>query len=80
MVSLKLKITNIHHYLDKQDIDFVYDRTARNGEAGEIIKMKKNILLTIRSAPTTFRLLARRDSHSATNSIWYYTFIGILYP
>ena len=43
VVSLKLKLTNIYHYLDKQDIDLVYDRTARNGEAGEIFKMKKNL-------------------------------------
>ena len=32
--SLKLKLTNIYHYLDKQDIGLVYDWTARNGEAG----------------------------------------------
>ena len=69
VVSLKLKLTNIYHYLDKQDIDLVYDRTARNSEAGEISKWKK-ILPTLRIAPTAFRLLARRDSHCATNPIW----------
>ena len=69
MVYLKLKLTNINHYLDKQDIGLVYDQTARNGEAGEIFKMKKKkkkkkkILPTMRSAPTAFRLLARRNSH-----------------
>ena len=41
LVSLKLKLTNIYHYLDKQDIGLVYNRTARKGEAGEIFKIKK---------------------------------------
>ena len=50
-------------YLDKQDIGLVYGQTERNGEAGEIFEMKKKILPTMRSAPTTFRLLARHDSH-----------------
>ena len=62
LVSLKLKLTNIYNYLGKQDIGWVHDRTARNGKAGEIFEMKKN-LPTMRSAPTTFRLLARHDSH-----------------
>ena len=44
VVSLKLKLTNIYHHLDKQDIGLVYDRTARNGKAGEIFKMKKKNL------------------------------------
>ena len=40
VMSLKLKLTNIYHYLDKQDIGLVYYRTARNGEAGDIFEMK----------------------------------------
>ena len=44
VVSLKFKLTNIYHYLDKQDIGLVYDQTARNGEAGEIFEMKKKNL------------------------------------
>ena len=43
VVSLKLKLTNIYHYLDKQDIGSVYDRTSRNSETGEIFEMKKNL-------------------------------------
>ena len=69
VVSLTLKLININHEFDKQDIGLVYDRTARNGKAGEIFKIKK-ILPTMRYVTATFRLLARRDTHCATNSIW----------
>ena len=72
VLSLKLKLRNIYHYLDKQDIGFVYDRTARNGEAGEIFKMKKDLLPTMRSAPTTFRLPVRRDSHCEYLMVYIY--------
>ena len=79
MVSLKLKLTNIYHYLDKQDIGLVYDRTARNGKAGEIFEMKK-ILPTMRSAPTTFRLLARHDSHCEYLMVYIYRYFFFSFP